>query len=218
MKPKINYLSHHRFIFLWQFAVVLSLFFVSSTVMATNFNCKKAHTSVEKIICANDFISRLDDKLASTYAEEMKQATKKEKAQLIKYQKHWLKFTRNRCEDAKCIRRAYWSRLSDVSAVTYKPAYKTDENALKQILKTAQFYSTSYENTTAVMCQEILNGLKQVKKINFVKPKLTVLSYEDAALDPWKKNCQVGQSLVIYPHASICSKESEKLEDCSLIS
>jgi uncharacterized protein len=228
MRKKISCLNLWRseaYKLLINFVVLIFLFCATSTAMATNFKCKKNTTPSEKIICSEetDYIAKLSKKVAASYAEKMKHATKKEKKLLIKYQKHWLKFTYNRCknEDAKCLSRAYWSRIFDMSGVTYKPAYKTDENELKKILKTAQFYPTSTENTTAVMCQEILNDLKQAKEINFVKPKLTVLSYEDTALDTWKQNCKVGQSLVISPDVAMCAnfaaislKFDGKLRDC----
>jgi len=67
------------------------------------------------------------------------------------------------------------------------------------------------------MCQEVLDGLKQAKAIDFVKPKISVMSYEDTALDPWKQQCKAGQSLVTYPDhacAKIASKFGTKPDDC----
>ena len=195
-------------------------FFASSTLNAASFDCTKAATHVENIICSNTFISKLDDRLNINFREEIEKATGEEKTHLIKHQKHWLKFTRNRCEDAKCVRRAYWSRLIELDSFLFVTRNKKSDDDLKQILSTSEFYNTANDNTTAMMCQEILDGLKQAKAINFVKPKITIMSYEDTALDPWKQGCKIGQSLVIYPDLTKCSKiasgDATKPDDCWL--
>lgn len=197
--------------------IAILLFCVASTISAASFDCTKAATHVEKIICSNAFISKLDDQLSIDYRKEIEKATNEEKTNLIKYQKHWLKFTRNRCEDAKCVRRAYWSRSIELGSFSVVRGYEKSDSDLKQILGTASFYSTANDNITAIMCQEILDGLKQAKAIDLVKPKISVMSYEDTALDPWKQHCNIGQSLVIYPdHAcsKIASKFGTKPDDC----
>jgi uncharacterized protein len=211
MKNKTSYLSVFGIVF----------FFISSVAMANTLNCKKSLTNVEKIICSNNFIFELDKKLAKTYAEEMKQATKKEKALLSKYQKHWLKFTRNLCEDAKCVMRAYWSRLAEVSGFTFIMREKKSDRDLKHILSTSKFYSTAHNNTTTAMCQEILENLQHAKTIDFVKPKLTAMSYEDKVLDSWKQHCKAGQPLIIYPDPIMCPghfKITGKVDNCPWIS
>ena len=39
-------------------------------------------------------------------------------------------------------------------------------------------------------CGQVLDDLKQMKDIRLVDPVVQTQSYEDPALDPWKKNCQ----------------------------
>ncbi|WP_217182781.1 lysozyme inhibitor LprI family protein [Methylobacter tundripaludum] len=197
---------------------IFALFCAASTVNAASFDCTKAAIDVEKIICSDTFISKLDDRLNINFREEIEKASDEEKTNLIKHQKHWLKFTRNRCEDAKCVRRAYWSKSIELGSFSVVRLYKKSDGDLKQILSTANFYSTANDNITAMMCQEILDGLKQAKAIDLVKPKISVMSYEDTALDPWKQHCNIGQSLVIYPDLSMCPKavsgHATESDDC----
>ncbi len=80
----------------------------SASVQAASFDCAKASTKVEHIICDNHEISRLDEDMAATY----KAATQdKAKAESVRQaQKQWLK-ERNACPDLACIRNAYVARL-----------------------------------------------------------------------------------------------------------
>lgn len=76
---------------------------------AASFDCAKAAYKVEKLICSDAELSKLDEELSAVY----KTALQDEKqADTIKQaQKQWLK-ERNDCSDAACVKRAYEARLS----------------------------------------------------------------------------------------------------------
>lgn len=59
----------------------------SGVVNAASFDCKKAKTEVEKIICAGAGLSKLDDEMANAYAEAKTKAGKLVRSE----QKQWLK-------------------------------------------------------------------------------------------------------------------------------
>ncbi len=80
-------------------------------VQAASFDCGKAGTKVERLICADAQLSKLDDQLAAAYADALKST---DPASLKAEQKTWLK-GRNTCMDAGCIKRAYESRLQTLS-------------------------------------------------------------------------------------------------------
>ena len=78
---------------------------------SASFDCGKAGTPVEKMICANEELSRLDDALAETYSLEVDSANAT--ANLRGSQKAWLT-SRNMCRDIACIRQNYEQRLADL--------------------------------------------------------------------------------------------------------
>lgn len=77
-------------------------------VQAASFDCEKVGTKVEKLICANADLSKLDEDLASAYGSALAQADKPDT--LKQAQKTWLKL-RNTCADPTCVKRAYESRI-----------------------------------------------------------------------------------------------------------
>lgn len=78
-------------------------------VHAASFDCGKAHTKVEKLICVDTELSKLDDELNAAYKtvlQDMKNA-----AAIRQTQKQWMK-ERNGCPDMACVKRVYETRLS----------------------------------------------------------------------------------------------------------
>jgi uncharacterized protein YecT (DUF1311 family) len=97
---------------------------------AASFDCGKARTAVEKMICADAELSKLDKKMAAVYKpidpriaapassfSDMRAAYKQMPpyiADPVGYrmeQRDWLK-SRNACEDAACVKQAYQTRLA----------------------------------------------------------------------------------------------------------
>lgn len=76
-------------------------------VQAASFDCGKVGTKVEKLICATEELSRLDEELAAAYADTLKST---DPASLKAEQKAWLK-VRNACPDSACVRQTYEVRL-----------------------------------------------------------------------------------------------------------
>lgn len=81
---------------------------LASSAQASSFDCAKAGTKVEKLICGDAEISKLDEELSAAYKtalQDGKQADTTRQAQ-----KRWMK-ERNGCSDAACVKRAYEARL-----------------------------------------------------------------------------------------------------------
>jgi len=166
-------------------------FFVCSAVMAASFDCAKASTKVEHMICDNSKLSQLDSKLGQDYWEVLSKANEEQKRQLIADQKHWLKFTRNVCDKVTCLKHAYWSRQAALENYFEQrsPLYEHESDKaddIKHVLAT----STLYPAYDTPFCHEIFDDLKQMNGIHFVDPVVQAQSYEDPALDPWKKQCR----------------------------
>lgn len=91
---------------------------------AASFDCAKAATRVEKLICADAELSKLDEELSTAYKAALQDETKADKVKQA--QKLWLK-ERNGCSNTGCMVQAYQSRISEFVVVpTQKKAAPSD--------------------------------------------------------------------------------------------
>ena len=92
--------------------IIFSLLFLVTTVQAASFDCSKAKTRVEKLICLDDELSKLDETLNEAYIQALNRADIKQ--QTIESQRQWLKNARNVCQNAECIKNAYETRIKEL--------------------------------------------------------------------------------------------------------
>ncbi len=82
---------------------------LSITTQAAGFDCGKARTAVEKLICQDGALSALDSKMSQTYQWALRDKTR---AALVKaQQRKWLHDVRDRCRDIACLGAAYRQRI-----------------------------------------------------------------------------------------------------------
>jgi uncharacterized protein len=94
---------------------LLATFFLLVTAVdtyAAGFDCTKAASAVEKLICGDAELFTLDEALSKAYAQALERAHIKE--EMIQIQRQWLKNQRNACQNAECVRRAYETRIKDL--------------------------------------------------------------------------------------------------------
>lgn len=98
--------------------IVLLLLAVAlpNTVCAASFNCTKAGTDQEKMICADSTLSSLDDKLAQTYKSAVLEANTAKAAEIQAQQKEWLRNVRNSCTSKPCLVQAYEKRIHQLAS------------------------------------------------------------------------------------------------------
>ena len=92
--------------------IVLGCLALPPTAQAASFDCSKAISTVEKLICGNDELSKLDEELNAAYKyalDDEKQAGRTRQAQ-----KKWMT-ARNGCSDAACIKLAYQNRIFELT-------------------------------------------------------------------------------------------------------
>ena len=81
---------------------------------AVSFNCAKATTSVEKEICGNSLLGKLDDALSDNYkymlASNIGDGARKD---LKVTQKKWIS-ERNKCTNDQCLVDAYQKRVDEI--------------------------------------------------------------------------------------------------------
>ncbi len=85
-----------------------------TSAQATSFDCAKAASGVEKLICGSAKLSELDDALDKAYKETRTNSSQDEAKRLVSDQRQWLKESRNTCGDTTCLEQAYLSRIKSI--------------------------------------------------------------------------------------------------------
>lgn len=158
--------------------IVLGWLALSLSVQAASFDCKKAQTTVEKMICVDAGLSKLDEELNAAY----KTALQNEKqANTIKQaQKQWMK-ERNGCADAVCVKSAYEVRLNMLQPITYAAISRNAVATPPSIPPEEIRYEFKLEKDTGWnVCRDY------VKNLESMQPTTESLACE-AKLDPKMK-------------------------------
>jgi uncharacterized protein len=96
----------------WATLMCLAL---TPSAWAATFDCDKASTFVEKVICSDLRLTNLDDQLGRLYKDAL--AASSNSGALKAEQKAWLS-SRNQCKDSDCIMKAYDDRISVLGAMS----------------------------------------------------------------------------------------------------
>lgn len=84
---------------------------------AQSFNCARASTPVENIICDDDYLGDLDEEMASLYFSLRNSVGSRVRSLLEQDQRNWLRL-RNQCGyDYACVERAYLIRINELRTV-----------------------------------------------------------------------------------------------------
>ncbi len=97
-----------------KFAVLVSLALVSTVSVSASFDCRKASTFVEKAICSDSLLGRLDESLSENYNDMMaSNIGASARKDLRSTQRKWLS-ERNKCQNSKCVEKMYRKRMDGV--------------------------------------------------------------------------------------------------------
>jgi uncharacterized protein len=86
--------------------------------IAASFNCSKAKSKIEIMICADANLSKLDEELNSTYKRVLASAS--ERADIVNWQRDWLKNELKYCTEISCLQKAFSSRLKLLTRIAPK--------------------------------------------------------------------------------------------------
>jgi uncharacterized protein len=92
--------------------LIFPVFLLANAVQAASFDCSKAATKIEKMICSDTKLSKLDEDLNSAYLSALQDGSQKK--MLRRDEKEWLK-VRNGCPDRDCVKNAYASRIAQLT-------------------------------------------------------------------------------------------------------
>ncbi len=87
---------------------------VLGQAQAARFDCGKAQTEVEKLICTTEVVSELDDRVTAAYKKALSIASDPDRIKAE--QVTWLRERRNRCADAACLQQVYEDRRGQLHA------------------------------------------------------------------------------------------------------
>jgi uncharacterized protein YecT (DUF1311 family) len=107
------------FVCMSRLVVVFVVFIISAPTQSASFDCQQASTSVEKLICSDQELSRKDEELDFLYTIVYGQVA--DTFALRAAQRKWLSH-RNACADADCIATSYRTRIFELEEITAKPA------------------------------------------------------------------------------------------------
>jgi uncharacterized protein len=93
-------------------ALAVGIAALSSTASAASFDCAKATSPYDKLICADKGLSAADEQMAQAYATARSQLSEEGKHRLVESQRSWLKFLRDDCPvDIECLKDRYVKRI-----------------------------------------------------------------------------------------------------------
>ncbi|MEI6746797.1 MAG: hypothetical protein WCL34_12615 [Methylococcaceae bacterium] len=152
--------------------LILSAALVSTTAFAASFDCDKATTFIEKAICNNEKIGKLDDELAVNFKTVKNSIGGDAAKELIASQKQWLS-VRNKCTDDQCLIDSYSKRIdviaghlsdsnisssSDIKCAEVKYGAESYFDKMEQLSKKAKLsseglFSRHHEEIVSILCE-----------------------------------------------------------------
>lgn len=91
----------------------------SAWCFAASFDCRKAATPVEKLVCSSNEVRVLDVRLYEAY--QRAQRLSAEASTVRTQQRRWLKKSRNSCKTIECLSEVYQTRISELeSGISYE--------------------------------------------------------------------------------------------------
>ena len=127
----------------------------SDNPKAPSFDCQKAGTLVEKLICGSQQLSEDDVALTTAYKAALGQAI--DKSVLTQEQRKWLSSERNVCQDETCLHEKMQSRTAQLTALTGNSAM-TSQVAATDGLKGATQVDTTSETKPIAPQQESVSA------------------------------------------------------------
>lgn len=86
---------------------------------SASFDCSKAGTAAEKMICANSELSRMDEQLSRIFQQALEQSPGEGK-ELKQAEQQWISKERDKCRNVACLSAAYKKRTTELEAVLAK--------------------------------------------------------------------------------------------------
>lgn len=176
--------------------IVVGWLVLGDTAQAASFDCAKAMTKVEKFVCDDAVLSKLDEDLNVVYKAALQD---KQRAGTIKQtQKQWLK-ERNSCMDAACVEEAYEARLSALAVMdggagwqdTFALSEKARAEIASRILNRSEvtLRDGPYSQEDKKFCNAFLEDFKQQRNVEYIEPNFRTNDYNHPQLVALRNQC-----------------------------
>ncbi len=176
------------------------IFMVAALLFATpnwaaSFDCKQASTEIEKLICSDYPLSRLDSKLGVFYGKALEKVADPDALKVE--QLEWLK-ERNHCTDVRCLKKRYDRRVDELrvlaaghplwepppamTPVEIERVYVTERReTLKALFKDRPLETTLGKDDP--LCADFMRDFTaQTEAIELLPPSVAVHDYDDPQL------------------------------------
>lgn len=159
--------------------LLLVLVLSFQTAEGASFVCEKATSAVEKMVCAFDELSRLDDRVEKYYREAMDGATNPNEIRTA--QRAWLR-SRNTCKSKECISNEYERRIKELQpyhastiemGVELVEDYMKDRTyELREVLKDKPLYLILPRYKNNPLCVAFREDFKAQRNVELIPPSI----------------------------------------------
>ncbi len=134
----------------------------AGSIHGASFDCSKAGSEVEKLICADAELSKLDEAMDDVYQEAFKT---RGKVDVIKSQWQWLKNERNTCNAVECLRKAYKTRIQELTSLLSIEANRLVSGS-QEIEETPEYRETLLDAVRFDFVKEIESWIENGGDVN----------------------------------------------------
>ena len=139
---------------------------------AASYDCAKAKTEIEKLICKFVDLSHLDDQMGLLYRRARAKTVDSDR--LKREQRQWLN-ERNKCEHVRCIKASYEARMAELRQGTDMPfdpkAWVADrERQIKEVLADKELYIPERVPSSTPFCHKLLEDVKTLAGMKIIAP------------------------------------------------
>lgn len=130
----------------FSFGIFLALPVTSLAAVSASFDCAKARSAVEKMVCSETALADLDSRLGQLYTGLLSNMRSAQVEKLRQGQKSWLA-ERNRCGDKTCLEQRYKERLAQLNRLQLIRDYAGQPMEVTSVLE------QTYDNTSSIVAR-----------------------------------------------------------------
>lgn len=143
---------------------------------AASYDCAKANSVAEKMVCSNPELNRFDEVLSENYHKLLESSGKKNDIEDEKVkQRNWIK-TKEECSDLACLRRSYIQRNDEIcefilNSTTGPFNFVSSSTAIQTIEK--ELWKEAHNKPPADVVAELYQKhLKEISSLGFTDAEL----------------------------------------------
>lgn len=188
--------------------IVVGWLLLGSVVQAASFDCGKASTKVECLICDNPELSKLDEVLAQAFKSVTQDEahTKTIRNEQVRWIKH-----RNYCESSICLKALYKARIQELADApkffsgkllremltdaSEKPTFDREADKLvfmRKLVREQKFAPPRPEQSfeSSEYCQQFFKDFANGVGVEAIEPIARINDENDPRLEKWNRTCE----------------------------